>query len=178
MKCRCLCICVCGCSASCTCQVHLFKSAPTRVTPMLHKSHERLTLGANCSLKANFDVWKWRWVSLKGGPTGVSVRVWRWVLSWLLMACRDSSNHVLELSPSAHTHDRFCVLILKASGFSGDRAQSLWSWLDTVYRQIQSDNAQTLHCLLIAGTLWCQGWQSPSSGSLLTCNTFLLWSNR
>lgn len=59
--------------SSCTCQVHLFKSGPTRATPMLHKSHERLTLSANCSLKGNFDVWKWRWVSFKERPTGVLV---------------------------------------------------------------------------------------------------------
>lgn len=57
---------------------------------MLRRSHERIPLGANCSLKENFDVWKWRWVSLKERPTGVSVpreggkrRAWRRVLSWL-----------------------------------------------------------------------------------------------
>lgn len=54
----------------CTCQVHRFKSALLSHAHAAQKSHERLALSANCSLKGGFDVWKWRWASLKERPTG------------------------------------------------------------------------------------------------------------
>lgn len=75
-KVACMLLCMhllCGCSVHTPARcVRRFKSAQW-ATPMNHKSHERLGLAANCSLKGIFDVWKWRWVSLKERPTGVSV---------------------------------------------------------------------------------------------------------
>lgn len=62
--------------------IFLSRPPPQRATPMLHKSHERLALAANCSLKGNFDVWKWRWgvferkayrcISARGGEKTVA----------------------------------------------------------------------------------------------------------
>lgn len=53
----------------CTCQVHRFFNRPHWVTPMRHRNHMKGSPSVRIALsKESFDVWKWRWVSLKERP--------------------------------------------------------------------------------------------------------------